>query len=149
MPHLCGHGITIDLPRGWDGRITHRGGECALPVLHASSLPLPHERADSGGGAVERLGWGDVFLTLQEHEPAGAGNALFAAQGVPVPFRVEWFRPRALHGMRPLQSGAQRFFTVGGRAFSLFVVVGEHARRARLLPAVNRALATLSVEPPR
>lgn len=49
--------------------------------------------------------------------------------------------------MRPIQSGVQRFFTQAGRAFSLFVVVGEHAARSRLLDQANAVLATLRVEP--
>lgn len=147
MSRLSGHGLTLDLPRGWDGAISVRRDDRALPVLHASSMPLPAERADSGGGAVERLGWGDVFVGLLEHEPSCAGTALFASEGVPLPLSPDWFSSGALQGMRPVQSGAQRFFSLGGRAFCLFVAVGEHARRQRLVVGVERVLATLVVSP--
>ena len=147
MALLSGYGLSVDLPPGWDGSIARRSDAGALPVLHASSMPLPAGRADSGGGAVERLGWGESFVCLLEHEPACAATALFAAEGVPVPLAPDSFTGHALQGMRPVQSGTQRFFSVHGRAFCLFVALGEHARRHRLLPPVNSVLATLAIEP--
>lgn len=147
MAHLSGHGLAVELPRGWDGSITRRSDALALPVLHASSMPLPPDRGDSGGRVVEKLGWGEVFLCLLEHEPACAGTALFASAGLPLPLSTDWFSPRVLQGMRPAQSGVQRFFSLQGRAFCLFVVVGEHARRHRLVPAAERVLSSLVVGP--
>ncbi|HET7488667.1 MAG TPA: hypothetical protein VFJ85_12115 [Acidimicrobiales bacterium] len=144
MGRLSGHGLAVDLPRGWDGAVTRRPG--GLPVLHAGSMPLPAERGDAGGGVVERLGWGDVFVALLEHERLPAGAPLFAA-GPPATLSPDRFVPGALQGMRPVQSGAQWFFTAAGRSFSLFVVVGEHARRQRLLPPAERVVASLAVEP--
>ena len=44
------------------------------------------------------------------------------------------------------QSGCQRFFSVAGRAFCLYVVLGSHARRTLLTPRVNAVLASLRVE---
>ena len=147
MAHLGGSGVAIELPRGWHGAVTTRDDACGLAVLHAATVPLPADRGDAGGGVVERLGWADVFLGLLEHEPSSAGAGLFAAALVPVPLSADTLVRRALQGMRPIQSGVQRFFTAGGRAFGLFVVVGDHDARARLLRPVNRALATLAVEP--
>lgn len=147
MPRLSGHGIAVELPRGWDGAITRRSDAGALPVLHASSMPLPADRADAGGGVVQHLGWSEVFVGLIEHDPSQAGTALFAGDGPALPLSPAWFAPGALQGMKPIQSGAQQFFSRNGRAFCLFVVVGEHARRHRLVPAVDRVLATLDVEP--
>lgn len=146
MPRLSGHGLTVDLPRGWDGAIARRTDASALPVLHVSSMALPPERSDSGGGVVERLGWGDVFLCLLEHEPSCIGSALFARDGVPTPLSPDSFTSRAMQGMRPVQSGAQWFFSLHGRAFCLFVAVGEHARRHRLVPAAGRVIDTLVVD---
>ncbi len=147
MARLSGHGLTLDLPRGWDGAISRRTDVRALPVLHASSVPLPIERGDSGGVVVEKLGWGEVFVCLLEHDPSCAGTALFATEGLPLPLSPESFSPRVLQGMRPVQSGFQRFFSVNARAFCLFVVVGEHARRHRLVPAAERVLSSLVVAP--
>ena len=147
MAHLCGAGLALDLPRGWHAAVTDRGGGCGLVVLHAATVPLPAERGDAGGGVVERLGWADVFVGILEHEPSGAGAGLFAADGLRLPLPPAGLVRGLLQGMRPIQSGMQRFFTVHGRAFGLFVVVGDHASGARLLQPVNRALATLVVEP--
>lgn len=147
MPRLSGHGLSVELPRGWDGAVTRRRDPGARPVLHASSMPLPPGRADAGGGVVQHLGRGDVFVGVLEHEPPGDGAPLFAAAGPPLPLSPDWFTPGALQGMRSVQSGAQVFFSLHGRAFSLFAVVGEHARRHRLVPAIDRVLATLAVEP--
>ena len=44
-------------------------------------------------------------------------------------------------------SGAQSFFTEGGRAFCAYVVLGSHRARAALVPEVNRLLAGLRIEP--
>ena len=43
------------------------------------------------------------------------------------------------------QGGAQRFFTVNGRAFCLYVVFGSFARRGRTIPVVNDILKTVSI----
>jgi hypothetical protein len=147
VPRLSGHGIALDLPRGWDGAITRRTGAGALPVLHASSMPLPPGRADAGGGVVQHLDWGDVFVGLLEHDPSCAGTPLFSSTGPALPLSPDWFSTNALQGMQPAQSGAQQFFSSNGRAFCLFVVVGEHRRRHRLVPPVDRVLGTLAIEP--
>lgn len=108
---------------------------------------MPVDRADSGGGVVERLGWEDIFLGLIEHDPLCAGTALFASEGLPSSLSPASFTPLVLQGMRPVRSGSERFFSIRGRAFCLFVAVGEHARRHRLVPAVDKVLATLVVGP--
>ena len=44
MTLLRGHGISVDLPDGWEGSIHWRDalpGETTHPVLHAASFPLP------------------------------------------------------------------------------------------------------------
>jgi hypothetical protein len=49
---------------------------------------------------------------------------------------------RTLHG----QSGGQWFFNTGDRAFTLYVVLGSHDRRARLLPHVLAVLDQLTID---
>jgi len=44
------------------------------------------------------------------------------------------------------QSGTQWFFTEAGRPFTLYAVLGSHARRSVLVPRVNQLLAGLSVD---
>jgi hypothetical protein len=144
---LAAFGLAVDLPAGWEGRLRRRHpepGASTHAVLHAATFPLPAERGDYGGGAVEAMGDDDVFVALFEHDPAAAGSPLFAHAGPPVVDPAS-FRPTALQRMLPGQSGWQRFFTDGGRAFCLYVVLGSHARRAVLAPRADAVVRTLSV----
>ena len=45
------------------------------------------------------------------------------------------------------QSGSQWFFTEAGRPFTLYVVLGSHIQRSRLVPRVNDLIGTLSIDP--
>jgi hypothetical protein len=114
-------------------------------ILHAASFGLPAETGDFGSGAVESMRNGDVFIALVDHGPDAAGTALFASRSVPRRFLARDFDPARLQ--RPLagQSGIQRFFTAGGRGFCLYVVLGAHLLRPRLVPLTNEALRTLRI----
>lgn len=157
-------GIAVDLPPGWEASVFRREevgpraaaladdvrartapGATTHPVLHAASFPMPAQRGDYGSGAVDVMGARDVFVTLLEFHPDAARTALFARPGVPPPLRPHDFSPNGLQRALPGQSGCQRFFSVAGRAFCLYVVLGSHARREMLAPVVNGFLATLSV----
>jgi hypothetical protein len=143
--------IRIDLPTGWEGEVYRTS---AVPqaegtnraVLHAATFPLPAERGDYGGGAVETMRSDDIFLSLFEFEPASAGKVLFAA-GRPDHLDPDDFSTSTLQRLIPGQSGVQRFFSERGRAFCLYVVLGSHASRRALVEEVNRLLATLEVDP--
>jgi hypothetical protein len=87
----------------------------------------------------------DIFVTLLEHHPESVGTALFAAPRPPLPLTVDRFSPASLQRMLPGQAGTQAFFTAGGRAFCLYVVLGSHFLRARLVPRANGVLSTLTV----
>lgn len=126
-------GLRLQLPQGWEARArvqpplaTGRRGNL---VLHAATIPLPAERGDFGSGVVELLGPDDVFLALVEYDAADAATALFAAQGLPA-LRPSDFSTRNLQRTQLGRSGGQWFFTVAGRPFCLFVVLGSHSRRA-------------------
>ena len=56
--------------------------------------------------------------------PRLADRGLYAPQGVPA-FGVDDLDPRALQRHLPGRFGLQRFFSVGGRAFSLYVIARE------------------------
>lgn len=143
------HGLALDPPAGWDVRITRRRpdpGETTHPVLHACTRRLPFSRGDYGSGAVDLLGADDAFVALVEFDAAAAGSALHDPEGLPRP-RAAQFSPRQLHRSLPHQSGCQWFFHVGARAFSLYVVLGAHERRAVLAPRVEALLARLHVDP--
>jgi hypothetical protein len=167
-------GFEIDLPQGWEGRIfTRRPGstpqpesvpapqgtpgpqgapvppagpaEVFRPVLHAANFGLPASVGDYGGGAVELMGNGHVFVAVIDFGTDAAGTALFAHRGIPRPLRTDQFDPLSLQRTLPGQSGIQRFFTQAGRGFCLYVVLGAHLWRPRLVPLTNAALRTLRI----
>jgi hypothetical protein len=163
-------GIAVTLPPGWeaalyrreemptpvDGVLRRQGlspsalaslapGATTHPVLHTASFPLPPDRGDYGSGAVELMGAHDVFVTLLEFHPDAARTALFARQGVPRGLSSDDFGASSLQRVLVGQSGCQRFFSVHGRAFCLYVVLGSHARRHLLVPTVNALLESLDI----
>jgi hypothetical protein len=142
------HGLGAQVRPGWDVRIKRQtpaaGGGTANALLHAATFPLPAERGDFGSGAVDLMGPDDVFVSLFEYDGEATGQPLFASQGLPVP-RPRDFSPTALQRALPGQSGAQWFFSHGGRALCLFVVLGSHARRTALAPRVAQLVAGLAV----
>jgi hypothetical protein len=157
MAKLDAYGLVVAPPSGWDGEIYRRASEPSAfavpmadpatptPILHLANFALPDGRGDYGGGAVELMGRGGIFISLLEHEPAEAGNALFAGRGIPWPLRPEDFDPNQMQRTLPGQAGCQRFFTHGNRAFCLYVAIGSYFARAVLVREVNAALATVEL----
>lgn len=139
--------LRVDLPVGWEGagfaRLEEVTGERTYSVLHLANFALPSRVEDYGGGAVEAMGRGHVFVSILEFGPESAGTPLFASPGVPR-LQTDSFDPNLLQRGIPGQSGAQRFFTAGGRPHCLYVVLGEHLMRFRLVPVLNDVLGTLT-----
>ncbi len=146
------HGMAVEPASGWEVRIRSRPVDVRAPagvprpVLHAATVALPDDRGDFGGGVTPLLGPDDVFVCLFEHDPAAAGSPLFRTLGRPTPVAAD-FSPRRLQRALPGQSGRQWFFSEGGRAFCLYVVLGSHARRAPLARRAADLLATLALDP--
>lgn len=148
MTVVSGEGIEVTLPNGWEGVI---GSSAQLAdgaqrnlVAHFASFPLPAQRGDYGGGAVELMGPQDALVVLFEFGPEAAGSTLFAAEGVPTVNASDFDRTvlqRSISG----QSGVQRFFTTVGRAFCLYVVAGSHVDRAEVVPAVSALIGSLRI----
>jgi hypothetical protein len=163
MPVLTDFGLAVELPPGWDGRITRRddgqatqlvgpGGVAGLavashPVVHVASFPLPDRRADFGSDVVETMGPDGVFAVLFEYGPAAVGTSLFATVGFPQ-LDGSRFTPDTLQRGIPGQAGFQTFFQVSRRAFTLYAVIGSYARRARLVPRLDGVLATTRIAGP-
>ena len=150
MTTLTGHGITVALPRGWEGAISWREageGETTHPVAHIGSFPLPAHRGDFGSLAVDRMGPSDAFIVLLEYHPSSAGTPLFARPGLPRSVTPGDFDPSALQ--RPVvgHAGTQAFFTEAARAFCLYVVLGAYRNRARIVPKVNSVLGGIRIGP--
>jgi len=150
MTVLRAHGIAATLPAGFEGRILVRqaiGGEVPYPVANFATFPLPADIGDFGSGAVNLMGGSDIFATLFEYGPESLGTPLFARQGMPRSLSPADFRPYVLRRGLNGQSGSQWFFTEVGRPFTLYVVLGNHLQRSRLVPRVNGLISTLSVDP--
>jgi len=145
---LQAHGIGASLPLGFEGRIFRRQGtgpEQACTVAQFATFALPEEVGDFGGGAVTLMGDTDVYASLFEYGPDSLGTRLFARQGMPRALSTDDFRPYVLRRGLPGQSGTQWFFTEAGRPFTLYVVLGSHARRPALVLRANDLLGGLLV----
>ncbi len=159
---LEGTGVSLDLPRGWEGRVRPRGPEPLegsgaadalratsagpLPVVvQAANFALPPTLGDFGGGAVEAMTTRDLFLTLFEYGPESVGTALFARQGMPRRLRPADLDPWSLRTPLPGMSGLQVFFTEAGRPFCLYVALGSHLRRFRTLPVITSVLESVQI----
>lgn len=161
---LRAHGITVDVPRGWDGRIFRRDESDVMspaspdtdaasvprsglttPVVHLANFALPEGRGDYGSGAVSRMRSADVFVALVEFGPESFGAPLFARTGMPR-FRASELAEQSMQ--RPVvgMGGAQRFFTVAGRPFCAYAVVGSLLRRSGSVALINGALARVTVD---
>ena len=150
MATLSAHGIAAPLPDGFEGRIFIRpriAGEVPCPVAHFATFMLPADVGDFGGGAVTLMGPDDIFAALFEYGPESAGTRLFARQGMPRSLGPSDFRPTVLRRGLGGQSGTQWFFTEAGRPFTLYAVLGSHARRGALVPRVNGLLADVEIHP--
>lgn len=151
---LAAHGIEVNLPRGWEGRIYRRpGGD---PTLHAATFALPHEDGDFGSEATARMPPGASFLVLKEYHPGGGlvpGAGLFARKGLPHPLEPHHFHPRTLQVGRRGQAGAQHFFTAHSRPFCLYAVVSGRAGLSaasvhrRQVDRLNAVLSDLTIAP--
>ena len=144
------HGLRVTAPPAWDVRIFRRTADVAtvertFPIVHAANFPLPARRGDYGSGAVEIMGPTNVMVALVEHDPSAAATALFSNRGMPR-VHADDFSPRALQRTLRGQSGVQYFFNEAGRAFCLYIVLGSHARRRRLVAEASRLVASMAIQ---
>jgi hypothetical protein len=150
MGILSGHGLWIEVPPRWEGRIftpTLPAPAVNLPILHLTDTVMSMERSTYAPELAARAGGGGTLVALVEFESRLADRGLYAAQGLQLPLRRDRFEARALQLPDPAQEGHQRFFSQGGRAFCLYVVLGVGRGAEARLRTVNRALATLRVSP--
>jgi len=148
MTRLVAHGVAVDVPRGWEGRILRRAAvnpaEQSRTVVHVASFPMPEARGDFGVGVTELMRSGDVFVTLFEYGPESLGTPLFASQGVPA-LSVDLFSARRLQRTLSGQLGCQLFFTADNRPFCLYVVIAGRLHVRALVREVNDMLQKLDL----
>jgi hypothetical protein len=151
---LAAHGIAIDVPAGWDGRIYRPAG--GPPVLHAASFTLPDGDGDFGSSATGVMPAAGAFLALKEFEPDARlrpGEGLFASRELSLPLDERHFHPRVLQVGRRGQAGMQHFFTTAGRPLCLYAVIstapvqrGARAASARgRIIELNRIVSSLAI----
>lgn len=157
MATLRAHGLGVTPPAGWDAEIYTRDldprirtpqglNELVPPIAHIANFGLPPQRGDFGGGAVEVMESGAVFVALVQYGPDDAETALFKGKGIPWPLSPDEFDPNNLQRAIAGQSGVQRFFVAGGKPYCLYVVLGSHRMRSVLVRQVNAALADITFE---
>jgi hypothetical protein len=146
---LEAHGLRLELPRGWSGRVFRRSQHIA--TLHAGDFQLPLEDGEFGDHATSVMPANGSFMALTEYEPGSGlkpGVGLFAPHGLALPLDPASFSPRGLAHPRDGQAGMQRFFTEAGRPFCLYLVVaGPRIRRRRQLLTLDHILRSLQISP--
>ena len=163
---IAAHGISADLPPGWEAAIRAEPAEVgplrsaadsphtpphaadgeAFAVAHFATFALPATRDDFGAQAVMQMQSGDAFVALLEYAAEEADSALFANQGLPRRLNPRAFSPRQLQRTLAGQAGFQWFFNEGGRAFCLYVVLGDAGDTHRLVRKVEQVLTALRIE---
>jgi len=140
-----GHGLSIDVPPGWEARIV-RPAQSA-PFLHIGSFTLPSSPGQFGAGATAAMGADGAFAALVEYlvdDHVRPGSGLFAHRGFASRLRMGEFARSQLQVTRPGHLGAQRFFTEEGRPFCLYAVIAPVRKRpARLVGELSAVLGTL------
>jgi hypothetical protein len=146
---LSAHGIQIELPRGWSGRLFSRGEGVA--TLHAGNFTLALDDGEFGDRSTGAMRDGATFIALTEYRPGSGlkpGSGLFSPRRIPRRLDPSALRRTGLAHPRPGQVGAQHFFTVAERPFCLYVVLaGSRAARRRQLAAIEHVLRSVQIEP--
>jgi hypothetical protein len=145
---LDAHGLRINLPRGWSGRLWARPG--AVATLHVGNFALAlDDDGEFGDRSTARMPENSSFAALTEYRPGGGlepGKGLFAARRIPRRLDPTGFASAGLAHPRRGQVGMQHFFTSARRPFCLYVVIAgaPRARRGQLAP-LDHVLTTLRI----
>jgi hypothetical protein len=117
-----------------------------LPVVRLTNHAMPATRNTYAVEESEKLGRSQVVVSLVEFDPSLADVGLYAPQGVPE-FGADDLDPRALQRAQEGRAGLQRFFSVNGRAFSLYVMARQGSGLERVVRELHDLLVTLTVDP--
>ena len=145
---LGAHGMRVELPRGWSGRVSRAAD--GLATLHAGDFQLPLDDGEFGDLSTAAMPGVATFLAATEYAPGAGltpGVGLFGPKRIPLPLDPTDFGSSRLQHPRPGQVGTQHFFTASGRPFCMYAVIAgpRHARRHQLL-ALDRVLRSLRIE---
>jgi hypothetical protein len=147
LTRLDAHGLRIELPRGWSGRVFSRSGRAA--TMHLASFPLPLKDGEFGDRSTAVMRPGASFIALTEYVPGAGldpGRGLFSHRHIPRRLDPAAFAVAGLAHPRPGQAGMQHFFTAAGRPFCLYVVIaGPRTGRRRQLAEIDHVLARLHI----
>ncbi len=143
---LAGHGISVEVPAGWEARITRRGEGA---VLHVASFALKASDGDFGAAATGRMRRGDAFLALVEYvdpQLIRPNVGLYRPSRPPAP-AVQDFGPMSLQVTRAGQWGWQRFFTHARRTCAVYAVIMPGPERPeKLVRRLAGVVASLTLE---
>jgi hypothetical protein len=117
------------------------------PVVRLANFALPQTKDTYAEDAADDLRRGQVVASLAEFSPRLADRGLYASRGIPH-FSREDLDPRALQRHLPGRFGLQRFFSVRGRAFSLYVIARDGAELDAAIRELAAQLHTLVVAAP-
>jgi hypothetical protein len=117
------------------------------PVLHMANFALPEDRGDFGSGAVDVMGSGHLLVAVVEYGDDSVDTAVFPRVDRVPRLTAKMFSTQALQRIQRGQAGAQRFFTLNGRAFCLYAVVGDQRDSVRMARSANDVTAQIEVTP--
>jgi hypothetical protein len=147
MVRLAGHGLEIEVHRGWEARLWRPRPDppaTAGPVVRLANFPVPATRDTYAADVADDLRRGDVIVSLVEFDRASANAGLYAARGAPR-LLLEELDPKALQAPGHGRLGVQRFFSVGDRAFSLYVMAREGGSLPDAIRTLNASLRSFRV----
>jgi len=148
MTELRAHGLAVTLHRGWEARILMPKEPPPAdnhPVVRLANFAMPPTRDTYAEDAAEELAAGQVLASVVEFSPRLADRGLYAEQGVPR-FTRDDLDPRALQRHLPGRFGLQRFFSMHGRPFSLYVIAREGDGLDASIRDLEAQLHTMVVE---
>jgi hypothetical protein len=148
MNELRAHGLAVPIRRGWEARVWVPDVPPPAenhPVVRLANFALPPSRDTYAEAIADTLEPGHVVASLAEFSPSLADRGLYAPQGVPR-VGIDDLDPRAVQRQARGRAGVQRFFSVAGRAFSLYVVAREGRGLADAMRALDEQLAGLVVD---
>lgn len=144
---LEAHGVRVELPRGWSGRVFARAG--GIATLHAGSFPIALDDGEFGDRSTALMPAEASFVALTEYRPGAGlepGQGLFSSRRLPRRLDPTQFASNGLAHPRPGQLGTQHFFTSALRPFCLYVVIaGGRAGRRHQVAVIDHVLGTVQI----